>query len=74
MVTIDTSNHNSCNTKHILPYNFNILRYLPEIYCGKWNWYVGRKYNSALNYLQILARVTAPVYYFTIVLYIGKLQ
>ena len=51
-------------TKHILPYNFNI----PETYSQKWNWHAGRKY-SALNYLQISARVTAPVYYLTIVMY-----
>ena len=31
-VTTDTNNHNSCMTKHILPYDFNMLPYLPETY------------------------------------------
>ena len=53
-------------TIRVLPYIFNICYRidlkLPE------NWYAKRNYDD-LNYLNISARVTTPVYYFTTVLY-----
>ena len=59
-------NHNSCMTIRVLPYIFNIC-YLIDLTLPE-NLYVKRNYDD-LNHLNISTRVTAPVYYFTIVLY-----
>ena len=69
-VFTDTNNHNSCMTKHILPYNFNICYciYLKLTDVSGIGMTGANMHNTILNYQQELL----PLFYlFTIVLY-GK--